>query len=161
MIHTLVVLMAVIVPMGAMAFDEVEDPEAVEPVAFEVVEEDFQLVARKRVVIRIVVEPGTDEEVGAAIAQVIRDGLENNGEAIMAHVFAYNEGDDTNSIYTAGIGYASEDGKGWTGDKALPGGMPQDQEDQEGKIFVVVGGLLDDPDDVAELIFPFDAPEGD
>lgn len=157
----LFVLVTSVAPTRVLAFDDVEDPESIDAVDFQIVEEDFQDMARPRVVMRITVEQGPDEEVGAAIAQSLRDGLANNGNAVVAMVFAYYEGDDTQNYYTAGIGMASEDGKGWTGDGSLLGSMPQDQDDEDDKVFVVVGGALDDKDDLTELIFPFEEPERD
>jgi hypothetical protein len=139
----------------------VKHPESIDPVNFELVEEEFQQVARPRIVLRIIVEHGTDEEIGAAIAQSLREGLDEHSKAKVGVVWAYFEGDDTENFYTAGIGTASVDGKGWTGDGALLMVMPQDQEDEDGKIFIVVGSALDDEGERAEFIFPADDPDGD
>jgi hypothetical protein len=156
----LVSVVVLVHPLRAVAFEEVDNPESVDPVARVVVEEDFQNVARPRVVMRIEVEHGDDTQVGVAMAQALRDGLRNQGEARVASVFAYFPGDDTDGLYTAGIGMASKDGKGWTGDGDLLGSMPSGTSDEEGKIFVVVGSALDGPDDATQLIFPFAQDSG-
>ena len=141
-------------------FEEVDDAEDIEPAEYEVVEQEFQDVARPRVVARIEVEEADAEETGAAIAAALRDALAGEEDAKVGLVFAYTEGDDTGSFYTAGVGHASRDGKGWTGDGELGGPFSNETKDEKGQIFVLIGSVLDDEDDLEALIFPLD-PEDD
>jgi len=137
--------------------DADEDVEAAE---YEVVETDFQDVSRPRVVVRIVVEEADEEETGAAIAEALREALDEGDDAKVGVVFAYGEGDDTDSIFTRGIGEGSTDGKGWTGDRKLLDGVSGGVKDKKGDIFVLVGSAMDDTEDQTALTFPLD-PDDD
>jgi hypothetical protein len=114
-----------------------QDGEVI-PAPFEIIEEDFQQVARPRVVLRIVVEEGSPEEIAAAMVEALAEGLENNPRVDVARVFARSGGDSTDADRILGQAQGSRDGRGWTGDGKLSivpfGSAP----DELGMAFVVL-----------------------
>jgi hypothetical protein len=130
-----------------------EDANAFEVAGYEVVEQVFQEVARPRIVARIVVKEASVERTGAAIAAALRDALAAEEGAEVGVVFAYGEGDDTDSFFTRGIAQGSRDGRGWTGDGQLTGPLAT-VEDEQGTIFVLVGSADDDENDQSAFAFP-------
>jgi hypothetical protein len=136
-------------------YTEVKAEAKVKPAKYEIIEQEFQNVTRPRVVVRITVDDANEKETGAAMAQALRDALDDEDKAKVASVFAYSEDDDTGSFYTRGVGEASTDGKGWTGDGKLSFGPLDSADDKKDRIFVLVGSALDDDEDVTLLSFPF------
>jgi hypothetical protein len=118
------------------------DPAIIGPAEYEVVEQEFQQMARPRVVMRIAVQEADDEETAAALAEAIADGLNSEPDAMVAHVFAYLEGDDTDGGYTVGIAQGSRDGLGWTGDGEL--GLQFGAEDEQGTVTVLLDSAISD-----------------
>lgn len=130
-------------PGGWTIMPLAEDDESdVVPAEYQIVEQEFQQVARPRVVMRIVVEDADDEETAAALAAAIAEGLDDESAAHVAHVFAYREGDDTDGGYTVGIAQGSRDGLGWTGDGNL--GLQFDTQDESGLVTVLLDSAVAD-----------------
>lgn len=137
----------------AITFEEVTD---VEPAAYTVVSQDLQQVSRPRVVVRIIIDFAEAKETGAAMAAAVRDALSANGDAKVAIVFAYNNEDDTSSVFTRGVAEGSRDGKGWTGNGRLAAGFGGDVRDKEGSILVLIGDATASDGESQGLAFPLE-----
>lgn len=111
------------------------------PAPYTFVEVDLQDMPRPRVVARIIIEPAADDETAAALADAVRTVLRDHRQALVARVFGYGPGDNTNDIATRGIAEGSRDGKGWTGD-GHHGTSPFDSVRDDGRIIVVVGNPM-------------------
>lgn len=120
---------------------KVTEADPLDAAVYTVVEEDFQDVARPRVVGRIVIASADAEKTGAALAMAARTFLEDNPRARVVAVFGYSEGDDTDDAYTRGVAEVSRDGKGWTGDGRHQVGALGGKTD-DGRILVAVGDAL-------------------
>jgi hypothetical protein len=138
---------------GEVSSLESEELGDVEPAEYEVVEQEFQQVARPRVVMRITVEEAGDEETAAALAAAIAEGLDEEADALVAHVFAYRTGDDTDGGYTVGIAQGSRDGLGWTGDGEL--GLQFDARDKRDAVTVVLDSAVADFEE-RRFVLPLD-----
>lgn len=134
---------AVTIPGTDVLLSETDDQgdrqdRDVTPAAFEVTEEAFQQVARPRVVLRIVVEEGSPEEIAAAMVEALAEGFENNPRADVARVFARGEGDSPDGGRILGQAEGSRDGRGWTGDGKLSIVPFDSAPDTQGMAFILL-----------------------